>query len=79
MRKQNNKPGLLQPEAQPPRPHHWKPEKSAASWVKRDIETQNIVRVMAGFVISAVIIAALYFGQDGLCCTNLSVKAFSAI
>ncbi len=38
MRKQNNKPGLLQPEAQPPRPHHWKPEKSAASWVKRDIE-----------------------------------------
>lgn len=66
MRKQNNKPGLLQPEAKPPRPHHWKPEKSAASWVKRDIETQNIVRVMAGFVISAVIIAALYFGQDVL-------------
>jgi len=66
MRKQNNKPGLLQPEAQPPRPHHWKPGKSAASWVKRDIETQNIVRVMAGFVISAVIIAALYFGQDVL-------------
>lgn len=66
MRKQNNKPGLFQPEAKPPRPHHWKPEKSAASWVKRDIETQNIVRVMAGFVISAVIIAALYFGQDVL-------------
>ncbi|WP_228152723.1 AI-2E family transporter [Acinetobacter indicus] len=66
MRKQNNKPGLLQPEAKPPHPHHWKSEKSAASWVKRDIETQNIVRVMAGFVISAVIIAALYFGQDVL-------------
>lgn len=59
-----NKSALLRQEAQQPRPHPWKPEKNMASWVKRDIETQNILRVMAGFVITALVIAALYFGQE---------------